>query len=71
VLTNLEVSLADMYTGRTVEFTMPRRIICPNCRGSGAHSHKDIKKCSGCGGHGVVIQKHQVFPGMFTNVQMT
>lgn len=71
VLTTLEVSLADMYTGRTVEFSMPRRVICTSCRGSGAHSERDIKKCKSCAGQGVVVQKHQVFPGMFTNVQIT
>ncbi|KAL1408814.1 DnaJ-related protein scj1 [Vanrija albida] len=71
VLTNLDVPLADMYTGRTVEFTIPRRVICTGCHGSGAHSPADVQACTGCGGQGVVVQKHQVFPGMFTNVQMT
>lgn len=67
----LEVSLADMYTGRTVEFNLPRRFICTKCGGSGANSPSDIHKCGTCHGQGVVIQKHQVFPGMVTNVQMT
>ncbi|RSH88403.1 DnaJ- protein scj1 [Apiotrichum porosum] len=71
VVTNLEVHLADMYTGRTVEFNIPRRVICSHCNGSGAHSPAHIKQCGTCQGQGVVIQKHQVFPGMFTNVQMT
>ena len=94
MLTNLEVSLADMYTGRTVEvspassllrrlkspvnrawlnkqFDIPRKIICRHCHGSGAHSEKDIQECNTCGGRGMMIQRHQVFPGMFTNVQMT
>lgn len=67
----LEVSLADMYTGRTVEFSLPRRFICTKCGGSGANTPSDIHKCGTCHGQGVVIQKHQVFPGMVTNVQMT
>jgi DnaJ-related protein SCJ1 len=89
MLTNLEVSLADMYTGRTVEvsgapslfcwwsyadseqFQIPRKVICNHCHGSGAHSDDDIKPCDTCKGQGVTIQRHQVFPGMFTNVQMT
>ncbi|KAI9633139.1 uncharacterized protein MKK02DRAFT_39117 [Dioszegia hungarica] len=71
MITNLEVSLADMYTGRTVEFQIPRKIICRYCHGSGAQSEGDIHECRTCGGRGVVIQRHQVFPGMFSNVQMT
>ncbi|GFZ44621.1 hypothetical protein JCM24511_02345 [Saitozyma sp. JCM 24511] len=69
LLTNLEVSLADMYTGRT--FQIPRKVICSHCHGSGAHSAGDIHDCNHCNGQGVVVQRHQVFPGMFTNVQMT
>ena len=83
MVTNLEVSLADMYTGRTVEvsldrtttliaqFQIPRKIICTQCAGSGAASEADIQQCTQCNGQGIVIQRHQVFPGMVTNVQMT
>ncbi|ORY27317.1 hypothetical protein BCR39DRAFT_538313 [Naematelia encephala] len=71
MLTNLEVELSDMYTGRTVEFQIPRKVICTHCHGSGAHSDADIHDCDQCGGQGIVVQRHQVFPGMFTNVQMT
>lgn len=71
LLTNLEVDLADMYSGRTVEFQIPRKIICTHCHGSGAHSDADISDCGQCGGKGIVIQRHQVFPGMVTNVQMS
>ncbi|ORX35044.1 hypothetical protein BD324DRAFT_633722 [Kockovaella imperatae] len=66
-----EVDLADMYNGRTVEISYPRKIICTHCHGSGAHSDSDISQCKNCGGNGVVVQRHQVFPGMVTNVQMT
>lgn len=31
----------------------------------------DIKQCGTCGGRGMVIQRAQVFPGMFTNMQTT
>ncbi|ODN75494.1 hypothetical protein L202_06625 [Cryptococcus amylolentus CBS 6039] len=70
MITNLEVSLNDMYTGRTVEFQIPRRVICPHCHGSGAETEHDIHQCNHCNGQGVTVQRHQVFPGMFTNVQM-
>ncbi|WVQ85189.1 hypothetical protein IAT38_007354 [Cryptococcus sp. DSM 104549] len=69
LLTNLEVSLGDMYTGRTVEFQIPRKIICTHCHGSGAESDADIHQCNHCNGQGIIVQRHQIFPGMFTNVQ--
>lgn len=31
----------------------------------------DIKQCGTCGGRGVTVQRAQVFPGMYTNVQAT
>lgn len=70
VFANLKVPLAQMYNGHTAEFNMPRKIVCPHCAGGGADSPKHIAKCGTCDGQGVVVQKHQVFPGMFTNVQM-
>ncbi|KAJ9114490.1 hypothetical protein QFC20_001363 [Naganishia adeliensis] len=71
MLTTLEVDLADMYNGKHVEVTVPRQILCDHCRGSGAMTDGDIKQCGTCGGRGMVIQRAQVFPGMFTNMQTT
>ncbi|GHJ84881.1 hypothetical protein NliqN6_1283 [Naganishia liquefaciens] len=71
MLTTIEVDLADMYKGKHIEFTMPRQILCDHCRGSGAMTDGDIKQCGTCGGRGVTVQRAQVFPGMYTNVQAT
>jgi DnaJ-related protein SCJ1 len=45
-----------------------RQVICSACEGSGS---KDgvVDVCSQCGGHGVQIQKHQLAPGIFQQVQ--
>jgi DnaJ-related protein SCJ1 len=54
-----------------LQVTVPRQILCDHCRGSGAMTDGDIKQCGTCGGRGMVIQRAQVFPGMFTNMQTT
>ena len=56
--------------GADGQFQIPRKIICRHCHGSGANTPEDIHECGQCGGRGVIVQRHQVFPGMFTNVQM-
>lgn len=71
VIIEFEVSLADMYTGANIDFTMNKKILCDHCRGSGAASDSDIHTCSGCGGSGVKTSKQQIFPGMFAQTQST
>ncbi|TDL25859.1 DnaJ-domain-containing protein [Rickenella mellea] len=70
-LTEFEVTLADMYTGATVDFMIKKRILCDHCRGSGAASDSDIHQCSGCGGTGVKVTRQQIWPGMFAQSQVT
>jgi len=71
MISEIEVTLADMYTGKDVDFRIKKRILCDHCRGTGAASDSDIKKCSGCDGHGVKLVRQQVFPGMFAQTQAT
>ncbi|KAH7106592.1 DnaJ-domain-containing protein [Auriculariales sp. MPI-PUGE-AT-0066] len=71
MVSEIEVTLADMYTGKDVDFRIKKRILCDHCRGSGAASDNDIKKCSGCDGMGVKLVRQQVFPGMFAQTQST
>ncbi|CAE6510106.1 unnamed protein product [Rhizoctonia solani] len=71
MLTEFEVSLADMYSGNHVGFRIKKRILCDHCRGSGAASDGDIHTCGGCNGQGVKLVKQQVFPGMYAQTQVT
>jgi len=70
-LTEMEVSLADMYTGGSIDFMVKKHILCDHCRGSGAASSGDIHTCSTCNGAGVRIVRQQIFPGMFSQAQVT
>ena len=65
----LAVPLRDFYVGRDVEFQIEKQQICETCEGSGSADGK-VETCDKCGGRGVIIQKHQLAPGMYQQVQM-
>ncbi|OJT11443.1 DnaJ-related protein spj1 [Trametes pubescens] len=69
-LSEFEVSLADVYTGASIDFMVKKRILCDHCRGTGAASSDDIHTCGACGGQGVRIVRQQIMPGMFTQSQV-
>ncbi|KAF7794817.1 hypothetical protein EIP86_005959 [Pleurotus ostreatoroseus] len=87
-LSEMEVSLTDIYTGASIDvrtsrspfpasshtflqFMVKKRILCDHCRGTGAASSADVHTCSGCNGAGVKIVRQQIFPGMFSQMQVT
>jgi len=47
-----EVSLEDLYKGRTVKFASTKNVICTLCKGKGGKEKATAKQCSTCGGHG-------------------
>ncbi|KAF9237672.1 hypothetical protein BU15DRAFT_75870 [Melanogaster broomeanus] len=71
VMMEFEISLANMYTGASIDFSLKKHVLCDHCRGSGAASDGDIHTCRGCGGSGLKISKQQIFPGMFAQTQTT
>ncbi|KAI0359840.1 DnaJ-domain-containing protein [Trametes cingulata] len=70
-VSEFEVSLADMYTGASIDFMVKKRILCDHCRGTGAASSDDIHTCTACNGQGIRIIRQQIMPGMFTQSQVT
>ncbi|KAI0067469.1 DnaJ-domain-containing protein [Artomyces pyxidatus] len=70
-VSEFEVTLADVYSGASLDFMIKKRVLCDHCRGSGAASDGDIHTCSTCGGSGVRVVKQQIFPGMFAQSQTT
>ncbi len=65
----VSVPLQDFYTGQEHEFSIEKQQICEECEGSGS-ADGVVETCSGCGGRGVVVQKHMLAPGIFQQVQM-
>lgn len=56
----LEVSLEDLYTGKTVPFEFDRFIKCSQCKATGANSPEDIVTCEACGGKGQQVRIAQM-----------
>lgn len=69
---NLEVRitipLRDFYNGAETEFTIEKQAVCSACEGSGS-ADGQVETCNVCGGRGMRIQKHQLAPGIFQQVQ--
>ena len=52
--TDMEISLEEAFSGKTVELTVRRAVACEACGGSGASEETSARPCPTCGGVGVV-----------------
>jgi len=66
---HLQVTLDDIYKGNTLNLRIQKQKLCPKCKGSGAASKKDVKKCEHCDGNGHTIQRVQIAPGFVQQMQ--
>jgi len=64
----VNIPLRDFYNGIETEFAIEKQMICETCSGSGSADGQRVQ-CGGCGGRGMVIQKMQLAPGIFQQVQ--
>lgn len=65
-----EVSLEELYKGKTVKFASTKNVICNHCKGSGGKDKAKPKTCDRCQGKGVTIGLRQVGPGLVTQERM-
>ncbi|KEF60923.1 uncharacterized protein A1O9_02487 [Exophiala aquamarina CBS 119918] len=61
-----EVTLEELYKGKTVKFSSTKNVICSKCNGTGGADKAKPKECSACKGQGVKQVLSQVGPGMLT-----
>ena len=47
-----QVSLEELYKGKTVKFTSKKNVICSHCKGSGGKENAKPKQCGSCKGQG-------------------
>jgi DnaJ family protein A protein 2 len=47
-----EVTLEELFKGKTTRFTSTKNVICGTCEGSGGKDKAKPQKCSNCGGKG-------------------
>lgn len=65
----VRVTLNDVYKGKEIEIQYTKQAICPHCRGNGAESMEDLKKCPKCNGQGFILKKKQLAPGFIQQYQ--
>jgi molecular chaperone DnaJ len=51
---NMEIALAEAYTGKSAQIRVPTSITCDSCSGSGARAGTQATPCRTCGGVGKV-----------------
>lgn len=62
----MQVSLEEIYNGKTKKLSIERYRICKGCSGLGGEG---AAKCTTCKGRGVVTKVMQIGPGMITQTQ--
>lgn len=63
------IPLRDFYNGAEHDIKIEKQAVCSACEGSGSADGRR-ETCGKCSGHGVVIQKAQLAPGIFQQMQM-
>jgi len=67
----LEVSLKDLYIGKTLKVGHRKQVLCPKCRGTGGKDPNDVQTCPECRGTGTKVYTQQLGPGFITQTQKT
>uniref|UniRef100_A0AC34G2Y7 CR-type domain-containing protein n=1 Tax=Panagrolaimus sp. ES5 TaxID=591445 RepID=A0AC34G2Y7_9BILA len=59
----LNVTLEDLYKGKTTKLELTKKVICKTCNGAGGKNGKS-SKCNKCEGHGALMETRMVGPGL-------
>jgi len=59
-----EVTLEELYKGKTTRFSSTKSVICSTCTGTGGKKDAKPKSCDTCKGKGVFTKLMQVGPGL-------
>ena len=65
-----EVTLEELYKGKTVKFASTKNVICSHCKGSGGKEKAKPQTCERCKGNGVTVGLRSVGPGLVTQERM-
>ncbi|EKE40517.1 hypothetical protein ENUP19_0298G0063 [Entamoeba nuttalli] len=67
----LDVTLEDLYKGKTIEVLHRKRQLCHHCHGTGGDTPDDVKECPVCHGSGVKTETRRIGPGFIQQIQST
>lgn len=62
IMHELQVTLEDLYKGKTSKLAVQRNILCPSCKGNGTKEGIEPAKCKSCEGQGIKVQFKQTGP---------
>lgn len=65
---DFEVSLNDLYLGKSVHFAIEKDVICKLCSGSGGKKGAKPQSCGRCSGSGNVLLSRQLGPGLIAQI---
>lgn len=68
---DVDITLEDLYKGKTFKITSTRNIICPTCTGTGARKKAMLKECAACLGQGYTAKIKRVGPGIASKFHVT
>ncbi|RDW88530.1 putative chaperone protein dnaJ [Coleophoma cylindrospora] len=65
-----QVTLEELYKGKTVKFASTKNVLCSHCKGSGGKEKAKPNTCERCKGQGATIGLRSVGPGLVTQERM-
>lgn len=65
-----QVTLEELYKGKTVKFASTKNVICSHCKGTGGKEKTKPKTCERCQGKGATVGLRSVGPGLVTQEQV-
>lgn len=66
----VQVPLAQFFTGGTTDFAYTRVKVCSACQGTGADDPNNVKKCKRCDGNGAYVKVREIMPGFYQQQQV-
>lgn len=65
---DFDVTLEDLYNGKSVHFAIEKDVICKLCSGSGGKKGAKPQTCGRCSGKGHVLSSRQLGPGLIAQM---
>ena len=59
-----EVTLEELYKGKTTRFKSEKKVVCGHCKGKGGKDNAKPKNCETCKGVGLIRKMKMVGPGL-------
>ena len=66
-----DVTLEDLYNGKTAHFSLEKNVVCSHCHGTGGKPGTVQKDCVTCGGKGRLLQQRHAGNGLISQTMAT